>query len=86
MAAQETVRLGGLDKNDQTITDFAYQYVKLGDPTKLRIDITPTDAGRHSGDYVTVKLIYPFTLFTPLLSTLLPSPLTIETDSTIRVE
>lgn len=86
MAAQETVRLGGLDKTDQAITDFAHQYVKLGDPTKLQVEITPNDAGRHSGDYVTVKLTYPFTLFTPFLSTLLPSPLTIETDSTIRVE
>lgn len=86
MAAQETVRLGGLDKNDQTITDFAHQYVKLGDPAKLQVDITPNDTERHSGDYVTVKLRYPFTLFTPFLSMLLPSPFYIETDSTIRVE
>jgi hypothetical protein len=86
MAAQETVRLGGLDKNDQSIIDFAHQYVQLGDPNKLQVDITPNDAGRHSGDYVTVKLKYPFILYTPLISTIFPSPLYIETDSTIRVE
>lgn len=86
MAAQETVRLGGLDKNDQAITDFAKDYEKLGDSTKLQIDITPNDTQRHSGDYVTVKLRYPFTLYTPLISMLLPSPFYIQTESTIRVE
>jgi Flp pilus assembly protein TadG len=86
MAAQETVRLGGLDQNDQAITEFAHQYVNLGDKNQLQIDITPNDAGRHSGDYVTVKLKYPFTLYTPLIQALFPSPLFIETDSTIRVE
>jgi hypothetical protein len=86
MAAQETVRLGGLDQNDQAITEFAHQYVNLGDKNQLQIDITPNDVGRHSGDYVTVKLKYPFTLYTPLIQALFPSPLFIETDSTIRVE
>jgi Flp pilus assembly protein TadG len=86
MAAQETVRLGGLDKNDQTITDFAHQYVKLGDPAKLAVTITPNDTERHSGDYVTVQLRYPFTLNTPFISMLLPSPFYLETESTIRVE
>lgn len=86
MAAQETVRLGGLNKSDQAITGFAHQYVQLGDPTKLQVDITPSDLVRHSGEYVTVTLQYPFTLYTPLISMILPSPLFIETESTIRVE
>ena len=86
MAAQETVRLGGLDKNDQAIIDFAKDYVKLGDTSKLQIDISPNDTERQSGDYVTVKLTYPFTLYTPFISMLLPSPFNIETESTIRVE
>jgi Flp pilus assembly protein TadG len=86
MAAQETVRLGGLDKNDQAITEFAHQYVNLGDPNKLQVEISPNESGRHSGDYVTVKLKYPFTLYTPLITSLFPSPLYIETNSTIRVE
>jgi Flp pilus assembly protein TadG len=86
MAAQETVRLGGLDKNDQDITSFADQYVKLGDPSKLIVKITPGDTLRHSGDYVTVQLSYPFTFDTPLISLLFPSPFYLQTQSTIRVE
>ena len=86
IAAQETVRLGGLDKNDQTIKDFAHQYVKLGDPSKLLVTINPDDTQRHSGEYVTVTLRYPFTLNTPFISMLFPSPFYLETESTIRVE
>lgn len=86
MAAQETVRLGGLGKNDQTISDFARNYEKLGDPAKLQVDITPSDIERHSGDYVTVKLSYPFSIDTPLISFLFPSPFYITVQSTIRVE
>lgn len=86
MAAQETVRLGGLGKNDQTISDFARNYVKFGDPAKLQVDITPSDTLRHSGDYVTVQLCYPFSIYTPLISSLFPSPVDIKVESTIRVE
>jgi Flp pilus assembly protein TadG len=86
MAAQESVRLGGLDKKDQVIKDFAHNYVKLGDTTKLTVNINPPDTSRRSGDYVTVTLSYPFTINTPLISLFFPSPINLETDSTIRVE
>lgn len=86
MAAQETVRLGGLGESDQQITNFADQYVKLGDSTQLQVEITPSDTERQSGDYVTVTLRYPFVFITPFISMLFPSPFYIETQSTIRVE
>lgn len=86
MAAQETVRMGGLGKKDAQIIDFAHHYVQLGNVSSLRVDITPAESNRHSGDYVTVKLHYPFRLNTPFISELLPNPIDIETESTIRVE
>jgi hypothetical protein len=86
MAAQETVRLGGFGKTDQEISTFAHQYVHLGDTTKLEVTITPADTARYPGDYVSVKLRYPFQFFTPLISKLFPSSFAIETSSTIRVE
>ncbi|MCL6570425.1 MAG: pilus assembly protein [Bacillus sp. (in: Bacteria)] len=86
MAAQETVRLGGLGEKDTAISTFAHQYVHLGDTTKLQVEITPLDTSRHSGDYVTVKLRYPFQFLTPMISKLFPPEYMIETDSTIRVE
>lgn len=86
MAAQETVRVGSLGSSDSEINDFARNYVHLGDSTKLEIDISPIEVNRKSGEYMTVNLKYPFQLYTPLLSKVFPSPLLIETESTIRVE
>jgi Flp pilus assembly protein TadG len=83
--AQETVRLGGLDKTDSQMIAFAKSYMTLGDPTKLKVTISPIDTVRHSGDYVTVTLEFPLTLMTPLISKVLPNPI-VKANSTIRVE
>jgi Flp pilus assembly protein TadG len=86
MAAQETVRIAGFGDNDTAIKAFAQNYVHLGDKTKLQVEITPNDVTRKSGEYVTVKLRYPYQFITPLISRLFPSSFMIESDSTIRVE
>jgi Flp pilus assembly protein TadG len=86
MAAQETVRIGGLGKNDSEITAFANDYVQLAEGEHLTINITPGDTVRDSGDYVTVTLQYPFAFFTPFVSSLFSSSLSIKAESTIRVE
>lgn len=86
MATQETVRLGGLGRSDAEMVGFARDYIHIGDPSQLHVVITPADENRESGDYVTVTLSYPLELNTPILSSFLPSPVNIETSSTIRVE
>jgi hypothetical protein len=86
MAAQETVRLAGLGKSDQDVSTFAHQYVTLGDTSKLLIDFNHPDTDRHSGDYVTVTLTYPYKFITPMISKLFPASFVIKTSSTTRVE
>ncbi len=86
LATQETVRLGGLGRDDTAITEFARDYIHVGDPSKLQVIITPDDATRRSGDYVNVTLGYPVEYVTPFISNVLPSPVNVKTDSTIRVE
>jgi hypothetical protein len=86
MAAQETVRMGGLGKSDTEIVAFAKDYVTLHPIDQLGIHISPGDSNRDSGDYVTVNLEYPFQFFTPFVSSLFPSSLLIKAESTIRVE
>ena len=83
---QETVRLGGLGKTDIEITQFAKERFHIGDPTSLNIVISPNQASRKSGDYVTVTLSYPVEYVTPMASLVLPSPYQVITDSTIRME
>ncbi|WP_243354980.1 TadE/TadG family type IV pilus assembly protein [Bacillus litorisediminis] len=84
--SQETVRLGGLGKTDEEIVQFARNYFELGNPDLLQINITPSDDVRKSGEYVKVSIDYPLELITPILNQFLPNPVTIHTDSTIRVE
>lgn len=86
MAAQETVRMGGLGNDDTEITSFAKDYVQLQEVDQLKINISPGDSSRDAGDYVTVKLEYPFQFFTPFVSSLFSSSLSIKAESTIRVE
>lgn len=86
LAAQETVRLGGLGKTDAEITQFAMDYIHIGDPTLLTVTITPTEGYRVGGEYVTIALEYPLELFTPFLSDLIPNPIFVQADSTIRIE
>lgn len=86
MAAQETVRVGGLGKSDSEVTAFARDYVQLNEIDQLAISISPGEVGRVAGDYITVKLEYPYQFFTPFISSLFSSSLTIKAESTIRVE
>jgi Flp pilus assembly protein TadG len=86
LATQETVRLGGLGKDDAEIREFAKDYVQVKDPTLLQISITPDSATRDSGQYVTVTLSYPHEFITPGISKLFGDSLAVATESTIRVE
>lgn len=85
MATQETVRLGGLGQSDGEMVQFARNYISFSDSTLLEVNISPSEASRHSGEYVTVQLSYPFEPLTPFVDQLFKD-VRIETDSTIRVE
>ncbi|HET7627863.1 MAG TPA: TadE/TadG family type IV pilus assembly protein [Bacillales bacterium] len=86
MTAQQTVRMAGLGKGDDTIVQFAREDVELSDPSSLNVTVSPSQANREPGEYVTVTLTYPFDFVTPILSGLMPSPFIISVNSTIRVE
>ncbi len=86
LATQEAVRLGGLGRDDNEIVTFAKDYIHIGDSSKLQVVITPSDTTRKSGQYVTVELEYPLELITPIISELIPNPIQLKVDSTIRVE
>lgn len=86
LTTQETVRQGGLGKSDSDIIQFALDHFKAGNPDSLEIQITPVELYRSSGDYITVTLSYPVQYITPFLSSVLPSPHMVSTNSTLRVE
>ncbi|MEX1029879.1 MAG: TadE family protein [Paenibacillaceae bacterium] len=84
LTTQEAVRLGGLGRSDADIRQYTLDHVDH--PTKVIVTITPSDSLRKSGDYVKVSLEEQMEYITPLMSTVLPSPYRVVTDSTIRVE
>jgi hypothetical protein len=86
ITAQEAVRLGGLGQGDLQITEFAKNYIVVGEPETLEVTIIPSEAERNPGEYVTVTLGLPFHSITPFISEILPESLKIITNSTIRVE
>jgi Flp pilus assembly protein TadG len=81
---QESVRLGGLGQGDEAIRSYAVSNFSAGDPSKLEISISPVEAERKSGDYLTVSLAYPESFIGILGENAIPY--TVKTSSTIRVE
>lgn len=86
MVTQEAVRLAGLGKSDYEVVQFVNDKVDLADKDTIKIDISPNDLGRNSGDYATLKITYEVKYITPIINVFIPSPFEVNTQSTIRVE
>lgn len=86
MVTQEAVRLAGLGQSDSQVVQYVSQESTLEDKTAVKVSITPDDTVRKSGDYVTVKVTYQIKYITPFMNKILPSPLNVNIQSTIRVE
>jgi Flp pilus assembly protein TadG len=85
MTTQEAVRLGGLGRSDADITSYAKNNLRIGDPTKLTVNITPGPLTRKEGQDMTVTLTYSLPLITPLMTEIMPAPV-LSANSTIRKE
>ena len=86
IVSQEAVRYAGLGKKDSEVIQFAKDKTVLGDKNTMVVTVSPTDTVRKSGDYVTVNIKYDVKYVTPVMNVIIPSPFTINTKSTIRVE
>ncbi len=86
MVTQEAARLAGLGKGDYEITQFVKDKVIFQDKSAVTVNISPSEYTRKSGDYTTLKVTYDIKYITPLINIILPSPFSVNTQSTIRVE
>jgi len=86
MVTQEAVRLAGFGKTDSEIAQFVNENVELNDKDTITVNVTPVYAERKSGDYATLNISYGVKYVTPIISSFLPSPFVVNTQSTIRVE
>lgn len=81
--AARVASVGGLDSDITSAVTGSSVYL---DSTLLTITITPGESGRRSGSQVTVAASYPVYLTTPLISQVLPNPVTINSSLAMRIE
>jgi Flp pilus assembly protein TadG len=75
--------VGGLDEEITNTIATSSTYL---DQTLLNITIIPEEMGRRSGSQVTVVASYPVYLSTPIISQVLPNPVTVNSSLTMRIE
>jgi len=87
-AAREGARLGALGKSDEEIISRIREASPLYQAdTRLRIiRLEPNESARNSGVPLTVEVAYDVELVTPIISSILPNPVTLKSTAVMRVE
>ena len=85
-ASREGARKAVLGCTDVIIRERVANTTTQLDNTVLETSISPDTSLRKSGDLVTVQVNYKVTLMAPLINTMLPNPIAIQTATTMRME
>lgn len=84
--ARDAVRYVSIGAADSAVDEAIQEDIGTLDSARLTYTITPPPHQRRSGQPVTVRVEYPVQLITPVLSSLLPNPLVVESAVTMRKE
>ncbi|MCY0901114.1 MAG: pilus assembly protein [Firmicutes bacterium] len=84
-AARDGARYASVGQNDAEIAQDVLADAVVLNTTAVSVSVNPPDGERVSGDPVTVTVTYPFT-FLPPLSAFLPNGLTLQAQTTMRME
>lgn len=85
-ATREGARLASLGATDTEITTATKTAAQVDEAAKLTVTVTPQQALRKRGTYVTVATSYPVTISVPLMEMILPNPFTVKSKTVMRVE
>ncbi len=85
-AAREGGRVATIGGSDDDIRNSINNATTSLDLANLSINITPTQALRISGQGVTVQVSYPVQLIIPLISNVIPNPVVVSANITMRLE
>jgi len=87
-AAREGARLGALGKSDEEIISRIREASPLYQAdSRLRITrLEPNESARSPGVPLIVEVAYDVELVTPLISSILPNPVTLKSTAVMRVE
>lgn len=84
--AREGARFGAVGYSDTEISTMLVADRATLDSARMQIQITPSYASRVKGEPLTVTVNYSVDLITPILPSLLPNPVPISSQCTMRLE
>lgn len=85
-ASREGARRGIVGSSDTDIENSVIATSPNLNVSDLTISITPSEGSRHSGDSLTVSLTYKYHLTVPIISGLVSDGVTLNSQTTMRVE
>lgn len=85
-SARDAVRYASVGWSDQQITQVIASDTTTIDGSQLKVQITPSQGSRSTGNPVIIQMSYPVELITPLLSQILPNPVVVGAKMTMRME
>lgn len=85
-ATREGARIASLGATDTEITTATKTAAQVDEAAKLTVTVTPQQALRKRGTFVTVATSYPVTISVPLMEMILPNPFTVKSKTVMRVE
>ncbi|NTV90895.1 MAG: pilus assembly protein [Clostridiales bacterium] len=85
-AAREGARNAAVGDTDTQIMTIINTATASLDPDKVTVTITPTEASRVSGDEISVTVTYEYAMITPIISSLLGSPIDLTSTTVMRLE
>ncbi len=84
--SKEGARMGALGESDADIIAKMIDISPALDHTRLDIEINPVQGSRSSGDTVTVSSEYQFQVIVPIISNIVGDVVSLEAQTSMRVE
>ncbi len=84
--SKEGARMGALGESDADIIAKMIDISSALDHTRLDIEINPVQGSRSSGDTVTVSSEYQFQVIVPIISNIVGDVVSLEAQTSMRVE
>ena len=86
-ASREGARKAAVGADNTAISASVLNAASTLDEAKLKLTIAPINLGdRISGSEVSVTLTYEHSIFTPIISSIIPNPIELTSISTMRME
>ncbi len=85
-AAREGARFAVVGSDDLQVISRIRDSIFYLDPTKMTVNISPGESSRTRGSSVTVNLQYDIDIIVPIIESIVPNPLTLESKTVMRVE